>query len=219
MTNCNLIIFPFIFFFLNISLHLSVSDVQTDSANVNHHIYFIKQRWHTAIVINIKEINSELFREFDSFKDYNLIDIGWGDEKFYQIPRFDSGLAYQALFYKTPSTIRVEGIDITKDEYFDLSEIVVELVVTDDQFIKICNFINQSFKLDSEDKAQILSKRAGGKIIFYKANESYHIFNTCNTWLARGLNQAGIEIEENIILTEQLFNGLSKIGTVIKADY
>ncbi|MCL4279574.1 MAG: DUF2459 domain-containing protein, partial [Ignavibacteriaceae bacterium] len=46
----------------------------------------------------------------------------------------------------------------------------------------------------------------------------YHLFNTCNTWLARGLKKAGFDIEDNIILTEQLFNEADKFGDVVKAE-
>jgi len=185
---------------------------------VFHKIYFIKQNWHTAIVFNTKELNSDLFREYNYFSQFSLIDIGWGDEEFYQYPGFDSGLAFKALFYSTPSTLRVEGINLTKEEYFDLSEIVIELEVSDEQFKDICDFINSTFYTDDAEETSILNKKADGKIIFYKSNGSYHLFNTCNTWLARGLRESGIEIEDNIILTEQLFNELAEIGTVIKSD-
>lgn len=219
MNNYNIIIFPLIFFFLNTSPHLLVSENYLEQSEEEYRIYFIKQRWHTAIVINIKDINSESFREFDVFKYYKLIDIGWGDEEFYQIPGFDSGLAYKALFHSTPATLRIEGIGISKEEYFNLSEIVIELVVSDMQFRDICNYINQSFNLDTEGNVQVLNKQAGGKIIFYKAKDSYHLFNTCNTWLAKCLNQAGICVEDNILLTEQLFNELSKFGKIIRTSY
>lgn len=219
MNNYNIIIFPLIFFFLNTSPHLLVSENYLEQSEDEYRIYFIKQRWHTAIVINVRDINSELFREFEVFKVYKLIDIGWGDEEFYQIPGFDSGLAYKALFHSTPATLRIEGVVISKDEYFNLSEIVIELVVNDMQFRDICNYINQSFNLDTEGNVQVLNKQAGGKIIFYKGNDSYSILNTCNTWIAKGLNQSGVDIESDIILTEQLFSELAKIGKVIKADY
>ena len=183
----------------------------------NYQIYFIKQNWHTAIVFDVNDLDSQTFREFNYFKDYRMIDIGWGDEEFYQYPGFDSGLAFKALFYATPSTLRVEGINLSKEEYFNLSEIVIELVITDEQFKKICDYINKTFLEDDAGNTSILSRSGAGKIIFYKANGSYHLFNTCNTWLAKGLKEAGIEIENNVVLTEQLFNELAKIGTVIKS--
>lgn len=169
-------------------------------------------------MFNVNDLDSQIFREYYYFKDYKMIDIGWGDEEFYQYPGFDSGLAFKALFYATPSALRLEGINLSKEEYFNLSEIVIELVVTDEQFKKICNYINKTFLVDDAGNTSILSQRGAGKIIFYKANGSYHLFNTCNTWLAKGLKEAGIDIENNILLTEQLFNELAKIGTVIKSN-
>ena len=165
MNTYNLIIFPIIFFFLNTSPHFSVSDSVTVDKDGFHKIYFIKQNWHTAIVFNTQELDSQIFREYD----------------------------------------------------FNLSEIVIELEITDQQFKKICNYINKTFYKKDYGESIILNRKAEGKIIFYKAVGSYHLFNTCNTWLANGVRQAGIEIEENILLTEQLFNELAKIGTVIKS--
>jgi len=55
-------------------------------------------------------------------------------------------------------------------------------------------------------------------VYFFKANGNYHLFNTCNTWLANGLKQAGSDIEDDIVLTEQLFNEAAKIGKVLKAE-
>lgn len=218
MNTYNLIIFPFIFFFLNTSPHFSVTDDLMSKKN-ECSVYFIKQNWHTAIVFNVNDLNYDLFREYQYFKEYNLIDIGWGDEEFYQYPGFDSGLAFKALFYATPSTLRVEGMNLTKDEYFDISEIVIELAITKEQLQIICDYINESFLLDDKQNSIVLSEKAGGKIIFYKAKDSYHLFNTCNTWLAKCVNKAGIKIEDNIILTEQLFNELGKVGRVIKINY
>lgn len=219
MNGYNLIIFPVIFFFLNTSPYLQVGRVIPLNQNKYHQVYFIKQNWHTAIVLKTSELDPRLFREYNHFKKFKLIDIGWGDEEFYQYPGFDSGLAFNALFYKTPSTLRVEGINISKEDYFDVSEIVIELILSDDQFGKICNYINNTFKLNDDNETFLLSSRGGGQIIFYKAKGNYHLFNTCNTWLANGLKQAGLQINDNAILTEQLFSELAKIGNVTKSDY
>lgn len=218
MNSYNLIIFPFIFFFLNTSTHFSVSENLILPKEGEHEIYFIKQNWHTAIVLNINDLDTSIFIEYNSFKDFKLIDIGWGDEEFYQYPGFDSGLAFKALFCATPSTLRIEGINLLKEDFFNLSQIVIKLNVNDEQFKVICDYVNNTFFLDDSGKTKILNKKADGKIIFYKANGSYHLFNTCNTWIAKALSESGIEIEENILLTEQLFNELARIGTVIKSN-
>jgi len=217
MNTYNIINFLFIFLFLSPYSFFFREKAAINKTN-EFTIYFIKQNWHTAIVFETKDLNPDIFCEYKNFKYYNLIDIGWGDEEFYQHPGFDLGLAIKALFYKTPSALRIEGINLFKENYFNLSEIVVELKITKDQLFRICEFINNSFLLDEDQKPIILSKKAEDKIVFYKAKDYYYIFNTCNTWLANGLKKAGFEIEDNIILTEQLFNEAAKFGDVVKAE-
>ena len=234
----NIVIFPVIFFFLNSSPKLEVETsiweccgfstaaakefLQDDSL---HTIYLIKQRWHTAIVFHTEDIDTTIlpevkyFSQRDGFpKGAELIDIGWGDEAFYQHTDFDWDLAYHALFYPTPSTLRVEGIFISMLEYFNISEIVVELKINIEQLRILQTYISDTVCREEKSEHKILSTQYLSRVYFFKAKENYHLFNTCNTWIANGLKKAGFEIEDNIILTEQLFNEAAKIGNVIKAE-
>jgi uncharacterized protein (TIGR02117 family) len=237
----NLIIFPIIFFFINTSPKLQVEKsiweccgfsttaakefFQDDSL---YTIYLIKQRWHTAIVFHTEDVSaiggsasggdSTILPEGKYFKGTELIDIGWGDEAFYQYPDFDWDLAYQALFTASPSTLRMEGIFISMLEYFNISEIVVELKINNEQLTILLNYIAETVWRDTEGHNKILSTQYLNRVYFFKANGDYHLFNTCNTWLARGLRKAGFDIEDNIVLTEQLFNEAAKFGDVIKAE-
>ena len=212
----NLVIFPVIFFFLHTSPPLSVEKYTDDVNPDSVEIFLIKQYWHTAIVIKKEDINESLFPETKLFSDYRLLDFGWGDEEFYQHPEFNSGLAFKALFYQTPSTLRVEGIGITKQMYFDISEIVIRIIITKEQLEKILTFINKTVYRHNDGKPVILSEQDQERVKFFKANGSYHLFNTCNTWLAKCLVSAGIKINTCVILTEELFNEVAKVGTVIK---
>jgi uncharacterized protein (TIGR02117 family) len=214
----NLVIFPVIFFFLHTSPPLIAErDIEErDEGTVE--IYLIKQYWHTAIVISREDIDSLILPEVTLFNKFSIIDFGWGDEEFYQYDGFDAGLAYKALFYGTPSTLRVEGIGISKEAYFNVSEIVIKIVITPKQLDEILKFISNTVYRDSNGNPVVLSEHGLGRIKFLKANGDYHLFNTCNTWLANGLKQAGVNITDDIILTEELFNEAAKIGTVIKAE-
>lgn len=213
-----LVIFPVIFFFLHTSPPLTVDKEKANNFGDEKEIYLIKQYWHTAIVIDYNDIDTLVFPEAVLFNNYKMIDIGWGDEEFYQHPGFDSGLAFKALFYSTPSTLRVEGIGISKKTYFDISEIVVRILVTQEQLNKIVNFISSTVYRNKNGSPVILSEQGLGRIIFFRANGNYHLFNTCNTWLASCLTYAGIDIEDDVILTEQLFKEAAKVGRIIKAE-
>ncbi len=157
-----------------------------------HTIYLIKQRWHTAIVFHTEDIDTTILPEVKYLSGAELIDFGWGDEAFYQYPDFDWDLAYQALFYPTPSTLRMEGIFISMIEYFNLSEIVVELKINNEQLNILLIYISETIWRDNTGKDKILSTQYLNRVYFFKANGEYHLFNTCNTWLARGLKKAGL---------------------------
>ena len=227
----NIIIFPIIFFFLHTSPALQVTPIDWECCGFSKEaekvffqddslktIYLIKQRWHTAVVFHKEDVDTIIFPEIKYFQKAELVDIGWGDEVFYQHPGFDWDLAYQALFYATPSTLRVEGIYITKQQYFDISEIVIELKINNEQLKDLQKYISDTIWRDENHKHKILSTQYLNRVYFFKANGSYHLFNTCNTWLARGLKQSGLEIKDDIILTEQLFNESAKVGKVLKAE-
>ncbi|MCJ7555112.1 MAG: DUF2459 domain-containing protein [Ignavibacteriaceae bacterium] len=209
------VIYPIIFFFLHTSPALQIQDgISIDELQS---IYLIKNYWHTALVFTLDQIDTLIIPEAKYFRDYNLIDFGWGDEEFYQFPGFDSGLAFGALFYSTPSTLRIEGISSSKEVLFDYSEIVIKLKVNKDQLKKLTEYIAKFIYRDENGHSVILSEQAGGKIKFYRSNGSYHLFNTCNTWVAEALVYSGFDMEDNILLAEQLFNEAAKIGYVVKA--
>jgi uncharacterized protein (TIGR02117 family) len=227
----NIIIFPVIFFFLHTSPVLQVTPIDWECCGFSKEaekvffqddslktIYLIKQRWHTAVVFHTEDVDTSIFPEIKYFKHTELIDIGWGDEAFYQHPDFDWDLAYHALFHATPSTLRVEGINITKQQYFDISEIVVELKINNEQLKILLKYISETIWRDKNENYEILSTQYLNRVYFFKANGSYHLFNTCNTWLANGLMKSGFEIENNIVLTEQLFNEAAQIGDVLKSE-
>ena len=89
-------------------------------------------------------------------------------------------------------------------------------MITDEQLARILEFISKTIDRSYEGKPLILSEQGLGRVKFFKANGNYHLFNTCNIWLAKCLGSGGIEIIDDIILTEELFNEAAKIGTVIK---
>ncbi len=187
MNTYNIINFLFIFLFLSPYSFFFREKAAINKIN-EFTIYFIKQNWHTAIVFETKDLNPDIFCEYKNFKYYNLIDIGWGDEEFYQYPDFDWELAYRALFYPTPSTLRIEGIFISPKQYFNISEIVVELKINNEQLRILLNYIADTIWKDKKKEHKIFPKGMDSqstqylnRVYFFKANGEYHLFNTCNT--------------------------------------
>jgi uncharacterized protein (TIGR02117 family) len=208
------IILPIFILFLNTSAHPeSGKDYATGKQDS---LFLIKNHWHTGLVLRMDDVH-KFIPELNEFSEYNYVDIGWGDEDFYQHPGFDAGLAVKALFYPTPSALRIEGFNLTIEQYINLSDMAILIEVDESQIKQISQHISAAFyRNKKDDPVKLLSTAYGGKIKFFKANGEYHLFNTCNTWVAEGLSAAGIEMNEHVILAEQLFNEAAKSGKVLK---
>ncbi|MBL1211798.1 MAG: DUF2459 domain-containing protein [Ignavibacteriae bacterium] len=182
-------------------------------------IYVIKAEWHTAFLF---EQNDSLIKQipaFDELKNFNFVDIGWGDEEFFQNPSDDIYLGAKAILYPTPSVIRIAGMISKIESILRWVDYCVELTISKTQFIELCRFINESFKFDENDNLIITSKRPSGAVIFYKSKLKYHLFNTCNTWVGKGLEQIGFDIDTGGLITaEQLLDELMEIGKVLKVE-
>jgi uncharacterized protein (TIGR02117 family) len=209
------IIFPLFVLFLNTSPQL-VEGQQDTSINSFTNVYLVKNNWHTGIVFKVNDVLHDL-PEISEFKNYNYVDIGWGDADFYQYPEFDAGLAVKALFYPTGSAIRVEAFNLTIERYIELSDMAVLIKMNNTELSELLNFISNEFYKDDEKLVE-LSRRYSGHIVYYHAKGKYHLFNTCNTWVAKGLRNSGIEIKDKIILAEQLFREAAERGEVLKVQ-
>ena len=75
----------------------------------NTHVYLVKNNLHTGIVFSVNEKLIENIPAISNFSEYYYVDIGWGDEDFYQHPDPDILLGAKAILVPTSSVIRIEG--------------------------------------------------------------------------------------------------------------
>ena len=111
-------------------------------------VYLVKNNLHTGIIFYV---TAELINNIPAltiYNDYEFIDIGWGDEDFYQHPDPDYLLGAKALLVPTSSVIRVEGKNYSLNNIVEWSDFSIRFELNDEQFIKLCEFINNSFILD-----------------------------------------------------------------------
>lgn len=172
-------------------------------------VYISRNNWHTGIIIKTELIKNELRELFPNIIEYEWIDIGWGDEEFYQHDGFNTDLAVQALFVNTPSVLRIEGIMMNVNNYLSYSDSFIKMKFNEHNFNNLLNFIFSSLKIENEKP--ILKSSRAGKIFFYSSTLNYNAFYTCNTWIAEGLAESGFPINPFLILTSQkLFSEINK---------
>ena len=156
-------------------------------------LYIIRQGWHTGLIIPAGVIQSRLPQLYERFADTPYLEFGWGDRDYYENEKVTFGMTVKAVFLPTQTVVRVIAIPDRPDIHF--SDVEVQSVCVDaDHYARLLEFIENSFLTD--DAGNILDSKDGydGNSHFYKGVGDYYLMNTCNTWTARGLKTAGLDI-------------------------
>jgi uncharacterized protein (TIGR02117 family) len=166
----------------------------------NQSIYVVSHGWHTGIVFP-RERLLEFVPDLKSrFPAGEYLEIGWGDKGFYQANEITSGITLKAILWPTETVVHVVAVPRSPHESFPHSEIRL-ICLDQSQIESLARFLSNSFSRDQAN--QIISTKKGiyGDSQFYVGVGSFHLFNTCNKWTAKGLESAGFEINATLKLT------------------
>ena len=111
-----------------------------------------------------------------------------------------TGLSLQALFWSTGAVMHVVAAPESPPGYFKESE-TISTCLTDAQLLALVTFLKQSFAYDAQGKLRQLKPGLYGDSQFYEAFGRYSVLNTCNTWTAKGLKSAGVDLSPGLALT------------------
>lgn len=182
-------------------------------------ILVYKIKYHTGILIELNEDVKKSLPAAKDFPDHKFIDVGWGDEDFYQRENFNPYYATKAIVVPTSSVIRLRGLNRGIESIIQESDFCIRFELSQNQLLKLLNFIDKSFLYDEKGDVVRTSARKSFSIVFYKSVFRYHIFNTCNTWVAEALKTAGLPVSTFLIITgEDVYDEISDIGDVLKKE-
>ena len=165
----------------------------------NKTVYIVNHGYHTGIVLPKKDSNPYI-HSFDDFKNARYLEIGWGDEIYYQAETNTLWMGIRALFWPTDSVLHVTALQTDPLTYFSNSE-VVHLKLSKTGFIRLVKFIHNSFTLNEKKEIIKLGSGLYGTSMFYRAEGKFHLFNNCNTWSARAIRSSGFPINTCCIFT------------------
>ena len=177
---------------------------QTDTKTV----YIVKDEWHTGVILLKKDANPYI-HSFDDFTNHKYIEMGWGDEEYYQAEKRTALMGVKALLLPTNSIIHVNAFNIEPKIYFSNSE-VIELKLSKIGFIRLIEFINDSFTLNEKKELIKLGVGFYKTSRFYHANGTFHIFNNCNTWIADAIHSSGFPISRYTFSADSVFDQLKQ---------
>jgi len=180
-------------------------------------VYIVQSYYHTGFIVELDREARARLDFANRFSRFRYADIGWGEEVFYQDPAFTLCKGARAIFTPSRSVVRVEGFNQDMAGVIAWSDRAVKISMTPDEFGRLCAYINGSLSKDSGHNLMEASVHGGGEIIFFKSPRTYCLFNTCNTWIARAMKHAGLDISPACVVTAgTLFWKLKGVGVSLK---
>jgi len=179
-------------------------------------IYLVSHGWHAGIVVKRADIPAGIWPQHNDFPEAEYLEVGWGDKDYYMTPSPHMGITLKAGLLPTASVLHIVGFNGSVTRYFAHSE-VIRVELSEAGFQRLCSYLENSYALDQAGRSQTLAPSLYGAGQFYLSRESYHAFNTCNVWTARGLREAGCPVTpaENLTV-DDLMTRVAKFGAVIQ---
>jgi len=148
-------------------------------------LYVVSHGWHSGVVVERADLVRQMPALAPEIGREGYVEIGWGEERFYQARETTVGMALRAVLQSNSSVLQVVPFADSPRRYFAGSEIV-EVRTDDAGYSAALAVLAASFKPEPLQVGRSLY----GEGWFYRAEGSFHLFRTCNTWVAAVLNKA-----------------------------
>ena len=176
-----------------------------------YEVWIVQEAWHTGMVFAIDDVDPDHWPEIRNYKDRNFIDVGWGDEKFYQAHGNPVFLAARAILWPTQSVMQVFAFNTPLLAAYGRESRILRVPLTPEQFESLAGFVSGSY-IPDESGNPVTSTAYGETDHYFLATRNYHLFRTCNTWVAIAFKQAGFNVRTFFVLNaNQLYRQLSRI--------
>ena len=151
---------------------------------------------HTDIVVPIqneikdwrKEIKFSHTKSQDSIMNY--LAFGWGDKGFYLDTPEWADLKFSTAF-KAATGLSTTAMHTNFYNTMIENESCKKVIISQENYQKLVNYISNSFLRDSKQQVQWLSGHSYSKNdAFYNANGRYSLFKTCNSWANSSLKES-----------------------------
>lgn len=160
-------------------------------------IYIQSNGVHTDVVVPLINALKDWTKlidtsDFQLNKNATFIAFGWGDKGFFlDTPTWAelrASTALKAIFLPSPCAMHVE---LKMNEPSEKDNVRGALI-SKENYLNLADYIENSFELRSNKPRRIEGASYWGYDCFYEAKDSYHLFNTCNSWTNGAIKSAGL---------------------------
>ena len=179
------------------------------------YIYVVRHDWHIGLIVKYDDIGPHLWPEKDDFPEALYLEVGWGDRDFYQTPRAGLGILLQAALKSPASVLFVIGLPTAVTRYFPYADIL-EIPLSQRALEEMGRFIHATYKRDVTGQTIPLGPGHNHRhSMFYLAEGDYSLFNTCNSWISKALQAAGLPVK-TALRAGRVMNQAKRYGRMIQ---
>lgn len=170
-------------------------------------IHVVSNGWHTGLVIDRGDLPAGRIPEAGDFPDARYLEFGWGDREYYPSRDPTVGMALAAALTPSPAVLHLAGRAARPlSAAPDIEVLAVRL--TSPGLDRLVARIDEAFERPAGGRAAIVSPGLYPDSHFYNAHGEFHLFNTCNTWVADNLAAAGVPLRPGVITADDLMDRL-----------
>jgi len=162
-------------------------------------LYVAGHGMHTGLVVRSADLPPLVWPAQRDFPRAEYLELGWGDREYYRAEDFSLWLGMRALLWPTESAVHVVAFSGPIERAFPASEIV-PLRVSPEGFERMVAFIAATFQ---DDGIRLGPGQRGNSSAFYASDRRFHLLETCNTWVARALQEAGLQVSPQRAITAE----------------
>jgi uncharacterized protein (TIGR02117 family) len=172
-----------------------------------HLIHVISNGWHTGLVLARDDVPPGRIPEAADVPDARYLEFGWGDREYYPSPRPTIGMALGAALTPSPAVIHLAGRDAPPQPSAPGIE-VLAVPVRAAGLDRLTAHLDAAFDRPAGGRAASIAPGLYPDSHFYPAHGKFHLFNTCNTWIAHKLAAAGVPLSTDVMTADELMQRL-----------
>jgi len=167
-------------------------------------VHVVSHGWHSGIALSREALKAAAARQslgklaavLDRFGAFPVLEIGWGDERFYQETPTAADVnvrsALRALFQPgNTAVLHVVGLERSAPQVFRRADIV-GVRLSEAGLDRLARYFDAAIAPDAEGRPREIGQGLYGPSLFYAATGTFSVLQVCNHWVGRGLAEAGL---------------------------
>lgn len=169
-------------------------------------VYVVSHGWHSGIIVPAALAHAHDWPAGSEFPRAQYYEVGWGNRAYYQDTDPGWWLGLRALLWPSPGVLQVVAIEGPAQTAFPGAPMLA-VRLSHEGAQRLAAAVAASHARDAGGAAVAFGPALYGQGRFYASVERFHLFATCNVWVARRLREGGIELQPSLALTAGMLFG------------